>query len=254
MNTVIQSRLKQLEKDHNVEVLYAVESGSRAWGFSSHDSDWDVRFIYKRPVCEYLRMSPLPDTIESIEGDLDLSGWDLKKTLGLLYKSNPPLLEWLRSPFVYQESPEVVQELRSLSTGFYSANRTIHHYYHTADHNFNSYIAGRDEVKKKKYLYILRPLLACTWIEWKGTMPPMEMEKTLDLLKGQQIWYPIRELIELKRAGDELGMVKPIIELNQYIGRQLDYYHAFMKSLPKAEDPSLKPLDDFFLKQVYGKT
>ena len=104
MRELIISKLKQIEKDYNVRVLLAVESGSRAWGFASPDSDYDVRFIYVRPETEYLRLEAVRDVIElPVNDELDINGWDLQKTLRLLYRSNPTLFEWFSSPIVYAE-------------------------------------------------------------------------------------------------------------------------------------------------------
>ena len=94
MNVLIPQRLKEIEKEYNVEILLAAESGSRAWGFASPDSDFDVRMIYKRPQAEYLRLDEVRDVIElQIDDTWDVSGWDLDKTLKLLNKSNPTMYE-----------------------------------------------------------------------------------------------------------------------------------------------------------------
>jgi predicted nucleotidyltransferase len=90
----------------DVVVLLAVESGSRAWGFSSKDSDYDARFIYLRRPEAYLSIRAPRDVIERrIVDEVDVNGWDLRKALGLLMKSNPPLLEWLQCPIIYGLGP-----------------------------------------------------------------------------------------------------------------------------------------------------
>ena len=105
MEKLICSKLHEIEKENNVKILLAVESGSRAWGFASPDSDYDVRFIYVRPKDDYLRLENVRDVIElPIDDVLDINGWDLQKTLRLLYKSNPTLFEWFSSPIVYLET------------------------------------------------------------------------------------------------------------------------------------------------------
>jgi len=102
MRAQILSELKQVERRENVRILYAVESGSRAWGFASPDSDYDARFVFIRPMHDYLRLRPLRDVIElPIVNDLDINGWDIVKTLNLFRSSNPPLLEWLNSPVTH---------------------------------------------------------------------------------------------------------------------------------------------------------
>lgn len=102
MEDTIRSRLDAIQASENVCIVYACESGSRAWGFPSADSDYDVRFIYVRPVEWYLSIDDKRDVIECpVEDGLDINGWDLRKALRLSRKSNPPLLEWLGSPIVY---------------------------------------------------------------------------------------------------------------------------------------------------------
>ena len=104
MEQLIHSRLIEIEAKNAIKIVYACESGSRAWGFPSANSDYDVRFIYIRPVDWYLSIYEKRDVIEyPIDEQLDISGWDLKKALQLLRKTNPPLLEWLGSPIVYLE-------------------------------------------------------------------------------------------------------------------------------------------------------
>ncbi len=102
MENKIKIQLKKIEREHKVKILYAIESGSRVWGFASQDSDFDVRFIYVHHKDWYLSIESKRDVIEMpLEGDLDINGWDLTKALGLFRKSNPPLYEWLQSPIVY---------------------------------------------------------------------------------------------------------------------------------------------------------
>ena len=123
MQDLILSELNRIEQDYHVQILFACESGSRAWGFPSSDSDYDVRFVYIRPTDWYLAIDVerKRDVIElPIDDSLDISGWDLRKALQLYYKSNPPLLEWLGSPIIYQEKYTVAQQLRNLAPEFYN--------------------------------------------------------------------------------------------------------------------------------------
>src|SRR5262245_24894997 len=122
MRQAIDDALRRLEDADDVRVLYAVESGSRAWGFASRDSDWGVRFVYLRRPSWYLSVQRRRDVLEyPLDDGLDVSGWDVKKALGLFAKSNPPLLEWLRSPIVYREESSLAQTLRVLSARFFSS-------------------------------------------------------------------------------------------------------------------------------------
>ena len=109
--SIIES-IQSIEKDEHVVAFYVCESGSRAWGFPSSDSDYDVRFLYMHPVDWYLSIEPKRDVIEKpIDNQLDINGWVLKKALSLFRKSNPPLLEWLGSPIIYQEKFTIVSQM-----------------------------------------------------------------------------------------------------------------------------------------------
>src|ERR1041385_8935464 len=180
MKEQIEIELRRLEQQHDIKILYAVESGSRAWGFASTNSDWDVRFIYLHPRDWYLSIDETSSTIEKIlPNDIDLSGWELRKALKLFRKSNPPLLEWLRSPIVYLQQSSTADTLRQLMTEYFNAKSCLHHYLHMAQGNFKEYLQ-RHMVRVKKYLYVLRPILACQWIEQTDTMAPMEFQKLVD--------------------------------------------------------------------------
>src|SRR4030065_2466253 len=133
MEETIRAHLGQIEADENVKVVYACESGSRAWGFPSADSDYDVRFLYVRPVEWYLSIDEKRDVIERLVSEgLDINGWDLKKALGLFRKSNPPLLEWLGSPIVYLEKYSGAAKMRQRAPEYYSPTAYLYHYLHMA--------------------------------------------------------------------------------------------------------------------------
>ena len=248
MKEVIKSKLDQIEKDRNIKILYAVESGSRAWGFASQDSDYDVRFIYVPDITYYFKVHNPRDVIEVMDGDLDFAGWELRKALGLLYKGNPPLLEWLTSPLIYKEDAEAVQELKNVSRGYYDAKKAIYHYIHMAEGNYRQYILNRSDVKLKKYLYVIRPILACLWIIKYSTMPPMEIARTLELLKQDKLAYEeISKLLKDKRSGVELGMGPKNPILNNFIDQHLNICHSFVRSL-ESEHKDIEPLNQYLEK------
>ena len=214
--------LADIERDHCVRVLYACESGSRAWGFESQDSDYDVRFVYARPRDWYLTIDVerRRDVIEvPISDDLDISGWDIRKTLQLFHKSNPPLNEWLISPIVYVEHGEFANRLRSLAPDSYNPIAAHYHYLRMADSNFRSYLKG-DVVRRKKYLYVLRPLLAVNWIENDLGIVPIEFDKLVaGTVSDSSLQKEIDELLMLKRAGMESDE-----------GPRFKFIHAFIES------------------------
>src|SRR6266542_1537282 len=178
----INRRLTSLEESDGVAILLAVESGSRAWGFESMDSDYDVRFVYVQRPEFYLSidLEMQRDVSERpIVDDIDLSGWDIRKALQLFQKSNPPLLEWLQSPLIYLERFSFASQVRGLLSTFYSPRNCFHHYFHMARGNIREYLRG-EIVWRKKYFYVLRPLLALRWLEFGLGPVPMEFSKLVE--------------------------------------------------------------------------
>jgi predicted nucleotidyltransferase len=242
----IKKVLDRIENEQHVRILYAVESGSRAWGFASADSDWDVRFIYLRRPEWYLSIQNRRDVLEYPLADgLDVSGWDLPKTLGLFAKSNPPLLEWLRSPIVYRETFSTIRRLRELSTRYFSPRSCMYHYLHMGEGNFREYLQG-EEVRVKKYFYVLRPLLSCRWIESHGTMPPMEFERLVEDQLPQNLYPTISTLLDRKRSGEELDQGPRIPEINLFLTGEIARLRELLATMPAAGTPDLDLLDEVF--------
>jgi predicted nucleotidyltransferase len=214
--------LRRIEAEHDVRVLFACESGSRGWGFASPDSDYDVRFIHVHRLSWYLAVEPGRDVIEQpISGELDVSGWDLRKTLQLLRQSNPTLLEWLRSPIVYREDAAAVARLRSLAEAGFSPLRGYHHYLSMAKKNFREHLRG-DEVRYKKYLYVLRPLLAARWIRDGHGAPPMRFaELAQATLDDRALLAEINRLLEVKMRAGEAATGPRWDGLHAFIEREL---------------------------------
>ena len=251
----IKTELSDVESTEQVTVLYACESGSRAWGFESNDSDYDVRFIYLRQTPWYLTIQNKRDVIEKpIDDELDVSGWDVPKALELLRRSNPPLLEWLQSPIVYQHKSTFVERLRDLMDEYYSPTSCMYHYLHMAQNNFRKYLK-REEVWTKKYFYVLRPVLACIWIERGHGVVPIEFGKLADrVLTDADLRSEIDALLEAKRGGAELdrGPRNPLI--SGFLERELNRLGNGTQDPPKTRDPAT--LDRLFvevLKEVNGE-
>lgn len=253
----ILEELKRIEKDESVRILYACESGSRAWGFPSKDSDYDVRFIYIRPVEWYLSIYEKRDVIERPISDmLDINGWDLRKALNLFRKSNPPLLEWLQSPIPYLENFTVADQIRRISPLTFSPKSCMHHYLHMAKGNYREYLQG-DHVKIKKYFYVLRPILACEWIERNNTMPPIEFQVLVDSLvpAGSPLKTAIQELLVRKIAGDEMDYEPRINPINEFLEARIAYYDQTASNMQAGEGGQDGQLDELFrtaLKEVWG--
>ena len=220
----IQRTLESLESAENAIVLLAVESGSRAWGFESTDSDYDVRFIYVRPPEWYLSidLETQRDVIERpLENEIDLSGWDVRKALQLFQKSNPPLLEWLQCPIIYRERFLFAARLRELLPEFYSPRACFFHYLHMARGNIREYLQG-ETVWRKKYFYVLRPLLAMRWIDQELGPVPIEFQKLIDAtVHDASVRAALEQLIAAKRAGAELDRGPRIPVISDFIASEL---------------------------------
>jgi len=223
MRAQILDCLRRLEADHDVKVLFACESGSRGWGFASPDSDYDVRFIYVNRLSWYLTVEAGRDVIEQpISGDLDVNGWDLRKTLQLLRQSNPTLLEWLRSPIVYCEEADAAARLRALAEEGFSAVRGYHHYVSMAKKNFREHLRG-EEVRYKKYLYVLRPLLAARWIRDGRGVPPMRFAALAETtLQDRALLDEINRLLDVKMRAGEAATSPRWHGLHDFIERELE--------------------------------
>lgn len=225
MEERIKASLLEIERGEGVHIFYACESGSRAWGFPSADSDYDVRFLYLRPTDWYLSVDveKRRDVIERpITDELDISGWDIRKALMLLRKSNPPLLEWLGSPIVYQENFGIADKLRNLLPEYYSPGACVHHYLHMAQGNYREYLKG-DVVWVKKYFYVLRPLLAIKWIEESEEVVPMEFQVLIERTVGdRELKAIIADLIEQKKDGRELDRGPAIPRLSEFVRAELE--------------------------------
>lgn len=220
----ILGRIKRAEEEHNVRALYAVESGSRAWGFASQNSDYDVRFIYAHPKNWYLSvdLAQKRDVIEyPITDEIDLNGWDLRKALQLFAKSNPAFIEWLQSPVIYLEHGAFAAEARALLKKIYSIEKGIYHYRNMATRHYLGYL--RDEiVPLKKYFYALRPLLAIKWIERHREPAPIEFSKLRTLIPaGSNLEIEISRLLARRQNSREQELAPAIPELNAFIETEL---------------------------------
>jgi uncharacterized protein len=239
--------LYAVESDHSLNVLYGLESGSRAWGFESQNSDYDVRFLYVRPVEWYLSVEKRDDVLElGTSKDLDLSGWELRKALLFLRQSHPVLLEWLRSPVVYIEQSTIVQQMREIGDEFFAPRASVHHYVGWAERTLHRYFR-RSDLAAKRYFYVMRPILCCRWIQTIGEQPPLQLQKlTAALEMPTEAKTAIERLIERKRAGYELDSVGRIPILDQYISDTLPSIKAFLVTLPKPEQVPFELLNPLF--------
>lgn len=220
----IMRRLAKAEKEEGVRILFAIESGSRAWGFASPNSDYDVRFIYAHPEDWYyaVDLEERRDVIEyTITDEIDLNGWDIRKALKLFWKSNPAFIEWIQSPIKYIELNSFAERARKLLPKVYVQESGIYHYRSMAKSNRNRYLRA-EMVPLKKYFYVLRPLLAVRWIEKFNTAAPIEFEKLLQMIDDKkELLNEIDLLLAKKRDAPEMGLAEPVAIINAFVENEL---------------------------------
>lgn len=247
MKVEIQKELEKLESELEIKILYAVESGSRAWGFPSTNSDWDVRFIYVHKRNWYLSIDDKKDSyVKILPNDIDLSGWELRKTLKLFRKSNPPFMEWLDSPIVYKESYSTISKLRDAAKEYFNPKSCLYHYLSMAEGNFREYLKG-EQVRIKKYFYVLRPVLACKWIERTNQMAPMEFDLMVESeIEDEKVKEEVLNLLERKKSGEELDWEPKIDVIDQYLENQITYYKSYLRDFDYKKYPATDWLDRIF--------
>lgn len=241
--TEIHARLRAAESEHQVRVLLAIESGSRAWGFASPNSDFDARFIYANRTDWYLSvgLEEQRDVIEyPIVDEMDINGWDLRKALRLFRSSNPGFVEWIQSPIVYESNTSFHPRARELLPIVYSTVRGIHHYRSMAKTNFRGYLQA-DEVPLKKYFYVLRPLLSVRWLERHQQPAPIEFHRLLETIADEPgLPAAIDDLLALKRHTPELGLSPQVVPIQRFIERELARVEGL--ELPAKDRPEVEPL------------
>ena len=251
MRDRILKKLEEIEREQQVRILLAVESGSRAWGFASPDSDYDVRFIYVRPREAYLKLEEVRDVIElPIDEKLDINGWDLQKTLRLLHKSNPTLFEWFSSPIVYKETA-FADKFRGIMQDFFSSKRSLYHYISMAEGNYREYLKG-GMVRAKKYFYVLRPVLACRWILGRGTPPPMLFSELAEAELPASLREEIKDLLELKMKSPEIKLIPRRDAVNEYLDRSIVEIQEEIARLPEEKNVGWDALKRLFLEEIGG--
>ncbi len=242
----ILSYLAEIEAEYGVTVLYACESGSRAWGFDSPDSDYDVRFIYARPMDWYLAfdVERQRDVIDKpLVDNIDLHGWDVRKALYLFTRTNGALIEWLNSPVHYLERGGFARDLRELVRAHFNGKALCYHYSHMARRNAREYLQG-DVVRLKKYFYVLRPLLAIRHIERGLGAPPVRFDSLVEAVAPDETRLGIAQLLEAKRATPEMGTGRPRPELDRFVGEELERHGDAFRGLGRPDLLELPELRD----------
>lgn len=249
MKEKIIERLKDFEEKKKVTILYACESGSRAWGFPSTDSDYDVRFIYVHSYDWYLSIDKNKDVIEDVGKVLDFNGWELRKSLRLFRSNNAGLYEKLQSPVVYMERSDFKRKMNAVMSEFYEPISGLYHYLSLV-RNFHEHELSTETPKLKKYFYAVRSILAAKWIREMGTVPPMEFSK-LRTLQTNSDWNELVDhWLELKTAGAEALTVNNSSLMDNFLVEELEIGTAYAKSLAAGKKADSDILNTYFRQWV----
>ena len=246
MIELIREKLKEIEKRENVKIIHCIESGSRAWGFASPDSDYDVRFVYARPKEYYLRLEKTRDVIEwQLDETLDINGWDIQKTLRLLHGSNPTVFEWNLSPIVYLTTGKW-KGVSQIINNYFNIKSGLYHYLSMAKRTYREHLKG-ETVKLKKYFYVLRPLLACRWILEFGTPPPMLFSILKDRYLDGEIKAEVEKLLDIKINAPEKKTGKKIQAINDYLDGSIIEFERAAELLHAEKPQGYSELNELFL-------
>ena len=232
IKTQIINKLHETEATHNVKIPLAIESGSRGWGFASPDSDYDCRFIYAPTKNHYLSIQNRRDVIEyKADAIFDINGWDLKKAIQHIIKSNAVILEWLSCQEIYLRHEEVASKLDQLGKKFFNPIHVTHHYLALARKKLAE-IEGNEYAKLKAYFYVLRPLANVCYIDKFGVMSPMEYDQALMAIDiSDEVRAEIRRLLEIKTSATEAELIQRNEVLISYFKGEIDYYTARVKEM-----------------------
>ncbi|MGN7437427.1 MAG: nucleotidyltransferase domain-containing protein [Alcanivorax sp.] len=244
--------LDKIEEDHEVQILHAIESGSRAWGFHSPNSDYDVRFFYVHKRDWYLSIYPGRDVIEiPIDEVYDVSGWDLKKTLHLAMKSNAVVMEWLQSPITYRTNDDFTKSLGAFCNGCFNEKALIYHYVNLGLRQNEQTWRTSDTTQIKKYFYMIRPAMALRWMQKNpdNLLVPMNIQ---ELMGGAEVPSEIHlimnELIARKMQSEEKEMTQRVKELDDFIFNEYEEAEKRALSLPSAQSKDNSKADDVLRK------
>ncbi len=252
MKNIILEKINELETNHDIRILFAIESGSRAWGFPSPDSDYDVRFVYARPRDWYLKINEESDVVDlPVNEVLDINGWDIQKALRLLVKSNAVIFEWMQSPIIYKQDGEFLSEFSQIAPKSFSPIAAIHHYLSMAKKKYEECM-NEEEVKLKRYMYCLRAILSGLWIAHRKSVPPMELELLLVEMPDAPLKEKVHELIKLKATTEESYRHPHELGLESFLSAAIAECEAIAPQLP-SQKSDIELLNNFFRKTLRTK-
>lgn len=247
MKAEILEKLSQIEKEKNIKILFAVESGSRAWGFESPDSDYDIRFVYKHKKEWYLNLWDQNDTIQFMtEDDLDGAGWEFKKALKLLAKSNASFLGWLFSPIIYRADNTFLSEIKILATDNFNPVSGFYHY-HSMSKRFEETL-NTEAMTLKSFFYAIRTALCANWIYKSNTIPPVLFTELYPLIDNK--YHSIlNDLIHLKSKHIEKS-TEPVSETLVSLVKTIVAENNSIKNDLLNKKPNPEAFNNFFLKTI----
>ena len=251
-NPAITGHLADLSKQYECRILFACESGSRAWGLPSPDSDFDVRFIFVHPKRRYLSIEDHRDTIETVfPDDIDIAGRELRKALRVFSTCNMSLNEQIRSPIVYEAQSGFLERLRSLIPTYFDKRRALFHYVKISEQAISQGLDGLS-IGVNRFFYVLRPLLACEWIEANDSMPPTEFQRLLEAdILTLNLTNEVIDIVHRKAASMHNDPVKLSKDLLYWITESLKQYQDAVRHLSAAAKPvSLEPLNQLFIESI----
>ncbi|QST00645.1 nucleotidyltransferase domain-containing protein [Pontibacillus sp. ALD_SL1] len=248
---MVDEKLREIEREYGVKVLYACEAGSRAYGLANEASDYDVRFIYVHPLDWYLSIDEKRDVIEMpISDQLDMSGWELRKALHLLRKSNPSILEWLHSDVVYDEDEDFMNALRNITQKAFNPIAVLHHYHKMAKRNLKEMGQG-NEVAVKKYLNVVRPVLMCSMIMKCGHFPGTNIQYVVNaLILNKHLKEELSSLLETKTCRPSQTKIDRLSLVDAFIKEQMEEIEFYLRDA-EGESVNIKEeLSDLFRSTV----
>jgi len=242
INEQIDMHCTNLCDDYNIDILFAIESGSRLWRMNSSDSDYDVRLVYKYPISDYLRIHNRRGVINKTVDDIDIVGFDLYKFIRLLINSNPSIIEWLNSDIVYIDDNYSKEFLSNFITDNFNPIALFHHYRSMCKNNYLSYLKSSRQLTYKKYLYAMRGLVNAKWVAQKMSIPPIRF---IDAVKEVQLDDDVRnkifEVIDIKKDGCEGTYISKLHLFENYIEDFLDTKYK----MPSFNMQNVNTLQDF---------
>lgn len=251
MQQEIQQEIDRVEREKGIRILYAAESGSRAWGFASPDSDYDVRLIYTYPKDQYIQIKAIGQDINLPidENLIDLSGWELLKAARLVVaKSNASPFEWIQSPIVYREVPGFRTDLEQVLQHYFRARPMVYHYLGLAKGTYMKYLQG-PEVNIKKYFYALRPILCALWIQENKSVAPLLFSEVRQVLQNDEVSHAIDQLLKEKEQAEEGHMITADQVLQGFIASSLDSIGKGLEG-KSSTDVTDEVMNEFLLKWI----